>query len=321
MVQSLALQMLKSDQAKDASIKLLESQLAQLATKQASRQPGQLPSQPDKKPHETVNMINLRSGLSYEGPKMPKENAEFSDSEVEATVHGKSSFDEIVTDSHDNSYKPQVPFTGRLRRTKPEQQFGRFADLLRSLKVNVPLAELLTQNKTPPKFADSGSFSIPCHIGTYLIDNALCDLGASVIILPLSLAKRLGLTKFQCINMTVQMGDHSLSRPLELLEDIPIRIGKLFIPVDFVVLDIPEDSYTLIILGRPFLHTAHAIIDVGAKTLNFQVGGEDLTFTQFSVRRAPMQVMPCNAIPSIDPNEDLSSTSIESYTAVMTPLP
>ncbi|XP_074282931.1 uncharacterized protein LOC141607478 [Silene latifolia] len=105
--------------------------------------------------------------------------------------------------------------------------------------------------------------------------------------------------------MTVQMADRSLSRRLGVLEDVSVRIGKLLIPVDFIVLDIPEDSYTPIILGRPFLHTAHAIIDVGAKTLTFQVGGEDLTFTQSSVRRAPMQVMPCNAIPSIDPDKDL----------------
>ncbi|XP_074300697.1 uncharacterized protein LOC141631999 [Silene latifolia] len=142
---------------------------------------------------------------------------------------------------------------------------------------------ILHQHRTPPKLADLGSFSILCHIGTYLIDNALCVLGASVSVLPLSLAKRLGLTKFQCTNMTVHMADRSLSQPLGVLEDVPVRIGKFFTPVDFVVLDIPEDSYTPIILGRLFLHTAHAIIDVVAKTLTFQVGGEDLTFTQSSV--------------------------------------
>ncbi|XP_074271351.1 uncharacterized protein LOC141595284 [Silene latifolia] len=123
----------------------------------------------------------------------------------------------------------------------------------------------LLQNKTPPKLDDPGSFSIPCHIGTYLINNALCDLGASVSVLPLSLAKRLGLTKFQYI---------------------------------------PENTRTPIILGRPFLHTAGAIIDVGARTLTFQVGGEDLVFAQPTV------------IPSVEPDGVPSDPSIVSHIVV-----
>ncbi|XP_074290800.1 UBA domain-containing protein Mud1-like [Silene latifolia] len=134
----------------------------------------------------------------------------------------------------------------------------------------------LLQNNAPPKLADPSSFSIPCHIGTYLINNALCDLGASVSVLPLSLAKRLGLTKFQCTGMTVQMADHSLSRPLGVLEDVPVKIGRFFIPVDFVVLDIPEDTRTPIILGRPFLHIAglDRLKDPGSRhgVLNLETG-------------------------------------------------
>ncbi|XP_074297702.1 uncharacterized protein LOC141628458 [Silene latifolia] len=205
------------------------------------------------------------------------------------------------------SYPVRVPFPGRL----PPR--STFKDLLRSLEIAKPFDELiaqvtsyasfmkkilwskrdinniemvafteecsaLLQNRTPLKLSGPGSFSIPCHIGTYLIDNALYDIGASVSVLPLSITKRLGLTKFQCTGMTVQMADRSLSRPLGVLEDVPVRIGRLFIPVDFFVLDIPEDTRTSIILGRPFLHTAGAIVDVGSRTLTFQVGGEDLVF-------------------------------------------
>ncbi|XP_074278434.1 uncharacterized protein LOC141602024 [Silene latifolia] len=215
------------------------------------------------------------------------------------------------------SYPIRVPFPGRL------PPLSTFKYLFRSLDIAKPFDELiahvpsyasfmmkilwrkkdindietvaltkeciaLLQNRIPPKLSDPSSFSIPCHIGTHLIDNASCDLGANVSVLPLSLAKRLGLTKFKCSSMTVQMADRSLSRPLGVLEDVPVRIGRFFIPVGLVVLDIPEDTRTPIILGRPFLHTAGAIVDVGARTLTFQVGGEDLVLTQSSIRRAPM---------------------------------
>ncbi|XP_074300721.1 uncharacterized protein LOC141632029 [Silene latifolia] len=155
------------------------------------------------------------------------------------------------------------------------------------------------QNRTPPKLADPGSFSIPCHIGVQLIDNALCDLGASVSVLTLSLAKRLGFTKFHCTNMTVQMADRTLSRPLGVLQDIPVQIGRFLIPVDFVVLDIPEDNHTPIILGRPFLHTAQAVIDVGMRTLTFNVGGEKLVFAKPATHRGSMRVLECHAIPAV----------------------
>ena len=88
------------------------------------------------------------------------------------------------------------------------------------------------------------------------------------------------------------MADRSVSRPLGILEDVPVRVGKFFIPVDFVVLDIPEDTHIPILLGRPFLHTAGALIDVGKKTLTIKVGGEQLVFTKPSASKAPMRVQP-----------------------------
>ncbi|XP_074271606.1 uncharacterized protein LOC141595539 [Silene latifolia] len=118
--------------------------------------------------------------------------------------------------------------------------------------------------------------------------------------------------------MTVHMAHRTLSQPLGVFEDIPVMIGKFFIPVDFVVLDNPEDSYTPIILGRPYLLTARAVIDVRGKTLTFQVGDEELIFYQSNVRSAPIQVQPCNAVPSIDPNTDSPVDNIEPCAAILT---
>ncbi|XP_074271137.1 uncharacterized protein LOC141595064 [Silene latifolia] len=143
-------------------------------------------------------------------------------------------------------------FPTRQLHTKLEQQFGKFIKLVKNLQVSIPFTELITQvpsyakfmkeiltrkrsfdevetiafteecsallqNKSPPKLADPGSFSIPCSIGTHTIDNALCDLGASVSVLPLSLAKMIGLTEFKCTNMTVQMANEFLGTWLERL--------------------------------------------------------------------------------------------------------
>jgi len=87
--------------------------------------------------------------------------------------------------------------------------------------------------------------------------------------------------------MTVQMADRSAVQPIGVLENIPVQIGKFFFPVDFVVLDMPEDDHIPIILGRPFLHTAGAIIDVGERTLTFRVGKQTIVFAHSHMEEGP----------------------------------
>ncbi|KAL9230587.1 hypothetical protein vseg_005920 [Gypsophila vaccaria] len=99
----------------------------------------------------------------------------------------------------------------------------------------------------------------------------------------------MGLTEFKCNNM-IRMADRSISRPLDILEDVPVQVGKLFIPFHFVVLNIPEDTHIPIILGRPFLHTAGALIDVGKKTLTSKVGGDELVYKHSSIPQFSMRV-------------------------------
>ena len=82
---------------------------------------------------------------------------------------------------------------------------------------NVAFAEecsALLQKKSPPKLKDPGSFSIPCHIGNLMIDNSLCDLGASVSVMPLSVCSKLNMGKLKATNITLQMADRSFKYPL-----------------------------------------------------------------------------------------------------------
>jgi len=145
----------------------------------------------------------------------------------------------------------------------------------------------IIQKKLPPKLKDPGSFSITCVIGKETIDKAMCDLGSSVSLLPLSLLKRIGIGDLKPTKMTLQLADRSIIYPAGILEDIPIKVGKIYIPADFVVVDIKEDSEIPILLGRPFLATAGAVINVKYGKIAFHVGDEKVEFEIAKLMKDP----------------------------------
>ncbi|KAJ9178743.1 hypothetical protein P3X46_010600 [Hevea brasiliensis] len=113
----------------------------------------------------------------------------------------------------------------------------------------------ILQNKLPPKLKDPGSFSIPCLIGDKKIDKAICDLGASVSLMPLSMYQKLKIRELKATIISLQLAYQSIKYPVGILENIPIKVGKFFIPVDFVVFEMKKDVQIPIILGRPFWAT------------------------------------------------------------------
>ena len=124
---------------------------------------------------------------------------------------------------------------------------------------------------------DPGSFTIPCLIGSLDVNNALADLGASINVIPYKMFKQLGLGKPKQTRMSIQLADKTIRFPRGIIEDVLVKIDKFIFPVDFIVLDIEEDSNTPLILGRPFLATAKMIIDVGTGELTLRVGDETVT--------------------------------------------
>ncbi|KAK5836016.1 hypothetical protein PVK06_011753 [Gossypium arboreum] len=135
----------------------------------------------------------------------------------------------------------------------------------------------ILQNKLPDKLKDPGSFTIPCLIGSLDVNNALADLGASINIMPYKMFKQLGLEKPKQNRMSIQLTNKTIRFPWGIIEDVLVKIDKFIFPVDFIVLDIEEDSNTPLILGRPFLSTVKAIIDVGTGELTLRVGDETIT--------------------------------------------
>ncbi|GJV24415.1 hypothetical protein Tco_1377110 [Tanacetum coccineum] len=117
-------------------------------------------------------------------------------------------------------------------------------------------------NSITRKEKDPGSFTLPCYINNVCFDNALVDLGASVSLMPLSTYLNLGLGELAHTKLTVKLVDRTVKYPKGIPENVLVGIGKFTFPVDFIILDIPEDIKVPLILGRPFLSTARAKIDV-----------------------------------------------------------
>ena len=133
----------------------------------------------------------------------------------------------------------------------------------------------IIQSRNPIKYKDLGSPTISVNIGGTCIDKALLDLGASVNLLPYSVYKQLGLGELKPTNITLSLSDRSVKIPKGIVEDVLVKVDKFYYSVDFVVLDTEPiangPNHVPIILGRPFLATANAII-------NFRNGVMQLTF-------------------------------------------
>ncbi|GJV27181.1 retrovirus-related pol polyprotein from transposon TNT 1-94 [Tanacetum coccineum] len=94
------------------------------------------------------------------------------------------------------------------------------------------------------------------------MEYALVDLGASVSVMPFSTYTSLGLGVFSHTRLTIELADRTIKQPRGIAENVLVRIGKFVFPIDFIILDIPEDDDVPLILERPFLSTAHVKIDV-----------------------------------------------------------
>ncbi|GJW57839.1 reverse transcriptase domain-containing protein [Tanacetum coccineum] len=135
-----------------------------------------------------------------------------------------------------------------------------------------PLGEAL-----PRKEKDPGSFTLPCFIKN-MCYKALADLGASVSVMPYSTYTTLGLGDLIPTKLIIELADRTVKRPKGIVENVLVGIDKFTFPVDFIILDIPEDFKTPLILGRPFLSTAHAIINVFKAKITLSVGNDKIFF-------------------------------------------
>ncbi|GJS56259.1 putative reverse transcriptase domain-containing protein [Tanacetum coccineum] len=172
-------------------------------------------------------------------------------------------------------YKPRqttVPFPGRLEDHYYEEE-GNYGP-----KFAKAYGASLFNNTIPRKEKDPGGFTLPCFINDFCFDNALVDLGASVSVIPLLTYLNLGLGKLAHTRLTVELADRTVKYPKGIAENILVGIGKFTFPIDFIIHDMPEDIKVPLILGRPFLFTARAKIDVYKIKITLRVVEEKIVF-------------------------------------------
>nr|XP_016481895.1 PREDICTED: uncharacterized protein LOC107802830 [Nicotiana tabacum] len=131
------------------------------------------------------------------------------------------------------------------------------------VKLNAHCSAIL-QNKIPKKCGDPGSFTIPCSLGSKYFDKALCDSGASINLMPLSVFKKLegelGVIKYMSVSL--QLADQTTIIPEGIIEDILVRVDKFVFLLDFIVVDVEVNKEVPLILGRPFLCIGRAFLDI-----------------------------------------------------------
>ncbi|KFK29095.1 hypothetical protein AALP_AA7G088200 [Arabis alpina] len=142
-------------------------------------------------------------------------------------------------------------------------------------------------NKIPEKLTDPGSFVLDCLIFTDRFPRSLCDLGSSINLMPLLVAINLGMADFQPTRISLIVADRSVRIPEGILEDVPIKVGNCLIPTDFVVLQYHEEPKDPLILGRPLLATAGAMIDVKGRRITLCVGDLEMKFDMDQLVKKP----------------------------------
>ncbi|GJU22912.1 reverse transcriptase domain-containing protein [Tanacetum coccineum] len=130
----------------------------------------------------------------------------------------------------------------------------------------------------PEKLEDPGKFLIPCALQELDRTSALADSGASINLLPHSIYKKLGLEALTPTRMTLELANRSITHPMGIAEDVVVRVDGFTFLADFVVVNFKPDPRVPIILGRPFLRTVKALIDLYEETLTVRVGKEELVY-------------------------------------------
>ena len=183
---------------------------------------------------------------------------------------------------------PPIPYPQRLKKHKMDNQFTKFMEVFKKLHINIPFADALEQmpsyvkfmkdilsqkrrladfktvnlteefrailqRKLPQKLKDPGSFTIPCTIGNAIFERALCDLGASINLMPLSIFKRLGLGEASPTTVTLQLADRSLKHPRGVIEDVLVKVDQ----VNYLVAEVVPPEFNYQQKKRFFAHLRH----------------------------------------------------------------
>ncbi|GJW35846.1 reverse transcriptase domain-containing protein [Tanacetum coccineum] len=130
----------------------------------------------------------------------------------------------------------------------------------------------------PKKLRDPGRFLIPCDFSEMDECLALADLGASINLMPLSVWEKLNLPDLTKTRMTLELADQKISTPTGIAEDVFVKVETFFFQAEFVLVDYIANHRVPLILGRPFLRMARALIDVHGEKMTLRHDDQSITF-------------------------------------------
>ncbi|GJX03346.1 reverse transcriptase domain-containing protein [Tanacetum coccineum] len=258
---------------------------------------GSLPSNNIANSNGELKAITTQSGIVLDGPSIPMPPPFINPEEDERAK-------EMLTDPK------LVKMNKEKQQDKDEIQIHKFWQMFKQLYINISHADALilipkyqkmlkallsnkekllelantplNENcsavilkKLPEKLGDPGKFLIPCSFSE-LNCKALADLGASINLMPLSVWKKLGLSELISTRMTLELANRSVCTPAGIARDVFVPVGRFTFLADFVIVDYESDPRVPLILGRPFLRTARALIDVHGEELILRDGDERL---------------------------------------------
>ncbi|XP_049349787.1 uncharacterized protein LOC125814378 [Solanum verrucosum] len=204
--------------------------------------------------------------------------------EIEVTGESKKTTDKEaeVTQKVVPMPRPPPPFPQRLVKKTEEGKYHRFITMLKQLSINVPLIEALEQMPGYTKFTKdmvTKKRAVNCENDERMhFTKALCGLGAIINLIPLSIYKKLGLGAPKSAAMQLLMADRTVKKPIGVFQDLIVKVGSFIFPVDFVILDCEVDFEVPIILGRSFLATGHALVDMQKGQMKFRLNNDEVTF-------------------------------------------
>ncbi|GJR50249.1 reverse transcriptase domain-containing protein [Tanacetum coccineum] len=251
---------------------------------------GPLPSNTIAYSRGNLKAITTRSCVSYDGPPIPPLSS-FLPKVVERVPEVNKQ------KLHEKDDKLALKFLEIFRKHHFEFSFAdallhmpKFAIMFKCLLNNKEklfdlATTLVNENcsvvilkKLPEKLRDPGKFLILCDFSELVECLALTDLGASINLMPLSIWQKLSLPELTPTQMILELADRSTTRPAGNAEDVFVKVGKFHFPTHFIVVDYVVDPRVPLIIGRPFLRTGRALIDVYGEELTLRVDDEAITF-------------------------------------------
>ncbi|XP_052290839.1 uncharacterized protein LOC127900273 [Citrus sinensis] len=209
---------------------------------------------------------------------IPPEHVEKKVATPVATTYTKPNKQSLVPPEATQQFRHPPPFPQRFQKQTQDKQFSKFLEVLKQLHINIHFVEALEQMSNYVKFLKDilaqkrrlGEFETVAltqessHMlqRTRHAGKALCDLGASINLMSLSVFKQLRVEECRPTTVTLQLADRSHAYPKGKIEDVLVKVDKFIFPVDFIVLDFEADKELPIILERPFLTTGKILIDV-----------------------------------------------------------